>query len=104
MRKMIAVILAVSVVAISASIIMAITPTVELLAWYENDYEQTKEYYDAATTEKLIGGLDQAELHAPKMTEEPGFILSESEETPPDKQLQYEEFYTIEKGIVELIV
>ena len=59
-KKVLAIILAVSVVACSATIFAAVEPAVELLASFEKEYEQ--QMHSAESFERLENGLDKAEL------------------------------------------
>ncbi|WP_147055524.1 hypothetical protein [Sporosarcina luteola] len=59
-KKVLAILLAVSVVACSATIFAAVEPAVELLASFEKEYEQ--HLHDAESFERLENGLNKAEL------------------------------------------
>ena len=60
-KKILAIILAVSVVGCSATIFAAVEPAVELLASFEKEYEH--QLHDAESFKRLQNGLDKAELN-----------------------------------------
>ena len=59
-NKVAAIILAIAVVVSSVAIFVGIRPAVELLASLEMEYEEQK--IDAGSMQRLVGGLDKAEL------------------------------------------
>ena len=72
-KKVAAIILAIAVVVSSIAIFAGIRPAVELLASLEMEYEKQK--IDAGSMQRLVGGLDKAELDILNTAEESGVYI-----------------------------
>ena len=73
-KKVAAIILAITVVASSVAIFAGVRPAVELLASFEMEYEKQK--IEAETMQRLVGGLDKAELDILNLAEETGGTIA----------------------------